>query len=151
MCNKPVPTESKMKHLKATTTTAQCIHCIKELVVEKAVQTCIECYGGWGPAGLRARRPRLVSYLAPEEAPLGFGRRDAWLSLCMRVSMKNVLLKTCVCKASWAYGLCCTKRSAEGMPRAKVHIRERLTMLRVSERRSNGLDLEKDNYWQRQT
>ena len=100
---------------------------------------------------MRARHPKLVSYLAPEEAPLGFGRRDAWLSLCMRVSMKNVLLKACVCNASWAYGLCCTKRSAEGMPRAKLHIRERLTMLRVSERRSNGLDLEKDNYWQRQT
>ena len=68
---------------------------------------------------------------------------------CACVYMKNVLRKICVRKASWAYELCCTKGSAESMPRAKIQIGERLTMLRMSERRSNGLDLAQNSFWRR--
>ena len=45
--------------------------------------------------------------------------------------------------------LCCTKRRAENMLRAKIQIRKRLTMLRMSERRSNGLDLAQNSFWRR--
>ena len=58
-----------MKHFKAATTTAQCVQGTKELVVERR-QNVHRVVGSVGaPAGLSARHLRLVSYLAPEEAP----------------------------------------------------------------------------------
>ena len=42
-------------------------------------------------------------------------------------------------------------RRAENMPCAKIQIRKRLTMLKMSERRSNGRDFARNSFWRRRT